>query len=288
MERGQQLRSQRVCGRFAPTPSGPLHLGNLRTALLSWLHARLQRGLWLLRIDDLDTPRIRPGATESVLNDLQWLGLHWDGPVVFQSQRRGLYGSFLSALRRQNLIYACRCSRRQLAGISRYPGTCRGQGLSWGYDDGRLPAWRLTAPEPYASSCGDPVVRRADGFVAYHLATVVDELTLGITHVVRGEDLIVASSAHQAVAAVLDQPSPAYQHVPLLLTDGGDKLSKRNQDSGIAPLKVLGWGPEQLVGQLASSLQLVPRGTHLSVNELLEDLRMQPQRLRVLLRVATS
>jgi len=285
---GQQLRRQRVCGRFAPTPSGPLHLGNLRTALLSWLHVRLHQGQWLVRIDDLDTPRLRPGAAESALEDLSWLGLHWDDAVIFQSQRLGLYNSFLSALRRQKLLYACRCSRRQLAGIHPYPGTCRELALGWGLERGRLPAWRLVVPDTFASTCGDLVVRRADGFVAYHLATVVDELTLGITDVVRGADLAAACSAHQALAAVLGQPSPAYHHVPLLRTSGGVKLSKRDHASGTAPLKALGWEPEQLVGYLATSLGLVPSRTAVSAAELLESLRAQPHRLQTLLKTIDS
>jgi len=285
---GQRLRRERVCGRFAPTPSGPLHLGNLRTALLSWLQVRLCQGQWLLRIDDLDSPRLRPGATESALDDLHWLGLHWDGSVIFQSQRLGLYSSFLSALRSQGFLYACRCSRRQLAGRHPYPGTCRELALGWGLEEGRLPAWRLVVPDTFASICGDLVVRRADGFVAYHLATVVDELTLGITDVVRGADLAAACSAHQALAAVLGQPSPVYHHVPLLRTGGGLKLSKRDQASGTAPLKALGWEPEQLVGHLAASLGLVPSGTAISAAELLERLKAQPHRLRDLLKAIDS
>ena len=276
LRRGEAMASEGYRGRFAPTPSGPLHLGNLRTALLSWLQARCHQGQWLLRIDDLDTPRVQPGATASALHDLQWLGLHWDGPAIVQSQRRGLYGSFLSALRRQGLLYPCRCSRRQLAGISLYPGTCRGRGLSWGFEDGRLPAWRLTVPEPYASSCGDPVVRRADGFVAYHLATVVDELSLGITEVVRGQDLAPACLPQQALAAVLGQTAPDYRHVPLLLGDDGLKLSKRERASGLEPLKQQGWGPDQVVGHLAASLDLVPAETALSALELLDDVRRKP------------
>ena len=276
LSRGEALASVGYRGRFAPTPSGPLHLGNLRTALLSWLQARWHQGQWLLRIDDLDTPRVQPGATESALNDLQWLGLHWDGPAILQSERRGLYGSFLSALRRQGLVYACRCSRRQLAGSPRYPGTCRGRGLSWGLEDGRLPAWRLIVPEPFASSCGDPVLRRADGFVAYHLATVVDELSLGITEVVRGKDLAPACLPQQALAVVLGQKAPAYRHVPLLLADDGLKLSKRERARGLDPLKQQGWGPDRVVGHLAASLDLVPAETALSALELLDHLRRKP------------
>jgi glutamyl-tRNA synthetase len=130
---GERLRQQQRRGRYAPSPTGPLHLGNLRTALLSWLISRLQGGEWLLRIDDLDTPRNRAGAEASILADLEWLGLHWDGPLIRQSERRGLYATVLSSLRLAGLLYPCRCSRRLLADISAphgrspvYPGFCRG------------------------------------------------------------------------------------------------------------------------------------------------------------------
>lgn len=120
-----------------------LHLGNLQTALLSWLAARQAGGVWLLRIDDLDTPRNRVGAIEAIKSDLLWLGLEWDGPVVLQSERRGIYHSWLSWLRRSGRLFACRCSRRELAGQSIYPGTCRKAGHGWGWQQQRLPSWRL-------------------------------------------------------------------------------------------------------------------------------------------------
>ena len=150
LEAGGARRQAGRCGRYAPSPTGPLHLGNLRTALLSWLVTRLQGGEWLLRLDDLDTPRNRPGAEASILADLRWLGLTWDGPLIRQSERRGLYGSVLSSLRRAGALYPCRCSRRLLADISAphgrspvYPGLCRGLPPRWGLEEGRLPSWRL-------------------------------------------------------------------------------------------------------------------------------------------------
>ena len=200
---GQGLSQRGYRGRFAPTPSGPLHLGNVRTALLSWLHARLNNGQWLLRVDDLDTPRIRTGAIESVLQDLRWLGLNWDEAVVLQSRRRGLYGSFLSTLRKQGYLYPCRCSRRQLDGAAIYPGTCRRLHQDWGLKDARLPAWRLRVVEPFATDVGDVVLRRADGVIAYHLATSIDELALGINVVVRGQDLVSVCAAQSAVITSL-------------------------------------------------------------------------------------
>lgn len=233
---GLALRRQGYRGRFAPSPSGDLHRGNLRTALVSWLDARLRQGEWLLRIDDLDVPRNRPGAEQRILADLRWLGLLWDGLPIRQSERRGLYATVLSALRRSGALYPCRCSRRMLADVSAphggllvYPGFCRQRSLPWGPDpQGRLPSWRLRLaagpllwPERHgpcgrleaATAVGDVVLRRADGLVAYHLATAVDELLLGISDVVRGEDLWAATAAQVAVFNALAAPSPRYGHI---------------------------------------------------------------------------
>ncbi len=282
-ERGRQLRLHGYRGRFAPTPSGPLHLGNLRTALISWLRARLQDGEWLLRIDDLDTPRIREGAIDAALADLRWLGLHWDGPVIMQSQRLGLYGSCLSALRREQLLYPCRCTRRQLVAGQRYPGTCRDMAMGWGLKDGRLPAWRLKVKALDEPRCGDLVLRRADGFIAYHLATALDELALGITEVVRGSDLAPVCIAQQAVIASLDQRSPSYRHTPLLCDPEGQKLSKREQAAGLAPLREQQWSPERVVGWLSGSLGLVDQDSSLTVSDLLQELRGRTSPLKACL-----
>ena len=282
-ERGRQLRLHGYRGRFAPTPSGPLHLGNLRTALISWLRARLQDGEWLLRIDDLDTPRIREGAIDAALADLRWLGLHWDGPVIMQSQRLGLYGSCLSALRREQLLYPCRCTRRQLVASQRYPGTCRDMAMGWGLKDGRLPAWRLKVKALDEPRCGDLVLRRADGFIAYHLATALDELALGITEVVRGSDLAPVCIAQQAVIASLDQLSPSYRHTPLLCDPEGQKLSKREQAAGLAPLREQQWSPERVVGWLSGSLGLVDQDSSLTVSDLLQELRGRTSPLKACL-----
>jgi len=227
-EAGLRRRRQGPVGRYAPSPTGPLHRGNLSTALLSWLVTRLQGGEWLLRIDDLDRPRNRPGVAEAILADLDWLGLGWDRAPLLQSQRRGLYASTLSWLRRSGALYPCRCSRRLLADISAphgafavYPGTCTGLDAAWGPIGGRLPSWRLRLPSGRLrwqdrlapagdldgpSQVGDVVLRRADGLVAYHLATAVDELSLGISDVVRGHDLWPATAAQVAVMAVLGAP----------------------------------------------------------------------------------
>ncbi len=279
LQNGQRLRQQGYRGRFAPTPSGPLHLGNVRTALLSWLRARLSNGQWLLRVDDLDTPRIRPGAIESVLQDLRWLGLNWDGPLVLQSRRRGLYGSFLSTFRRQGYLYPCRCSRRELGGATIYPGTCSRLDQDWGLRDARLPAWRLRVAEPFDTVVGDVVLRRADGVIAYHLATSIDELALGINEVVRGQDLVSVCAAQRAVTTSLGMASPRYGHVPLLFDASGQKLSKRDHATGLSSLRDRGEVAAQVIGQLAATLGLVSPACAISAEELLEELRVREDKL---------
>ena len=290
------------CGRYAPSPTGRLHLGNLRTALLSWLITRLQGGCWLLRIDDLDTPRNRPGAEESILADLAWLGLHWDGPLIRQSERRGHYATVLSRLRRSGRLYPCRCSRRLLADISAphgaapvYPGFCRERASGWGPVEGRLPSWRLRLrpgslcwrePLAEAGECcldaatqvGDVVLRRADGFIAYHLATAVDELSFGITDVVRGEDLRTATAPQLAVMRELDGEPPRYWHLPLWRDAEGQRLSKRDGGQGLETLREQGLDAPAAVGLMAASLGLVPPGSRLSSRELLEELSLEQLR----------
>jgi glutamyl-tRNA synthetase len=293
LERALERRRLEPCGRFAPSPTGPLHAGNLRTALWSWLAARSRDGTWLLRLDDLDTPRNRPGAEASILADLTWLGLHWDGPVWRQSERRGLYGSVLAALRRGGHLYPCRCSRRLLADISAphgppppYPGTCRDRPPHWGIQDGRLPSWRLRLgdlpvawwePEQawirpeVAMAVGDVVLRRADGFVAYHLATAVDELWLGIDEVVRGEDLREATAPQVALMARLGAPPPRYWHVPLWRDDAGRRLAKRQGGLTLAFWRQEGLDAAAVIGGLAASAGWVPAGSRLSAAELLQE-----------------
>ena len=283
LQNGQGLSQQGYRGRFAPTPSGPLHLGNVRTALLSWLRARLNNGQWLLRVDDLDTPRIRSGAIESVRQDLRWLGLNWDGPLLLQSRRRGLYGSFLSTLRKQGYLYPCRCSRRQLEAETIYPGTCSRLAQDWGLRDARLPAWRLRVAEPFDKEVGDVILRRADGVIAYHLATSIDELALGINEVVRGQDLVSVCAAQCAVITSLGMASPRYGHVPLLCDSSGQKLSKRDHATGLGSLRDRGEAAAQVIGQLAASLGLVSTTCEISAEELLEELRVREDKLTSLI-----
>ena len=279
LKNGNRLRSQGYIGRFAPSPSGSLHLGNLRTALLSWLRARLKRGLWLLRVDDLDTPRNRSGAIESLQEDLLWLGLDWDGPVVFQSHRRDVYEQFLIDLKLQGKLYPCRCTRSFLARENRsnaenaiYPGICRELDLSWELDRGRLPSWRLKVSSEFSSTSGDVVLRRSDGYVAYHLATAVDDLTLGISEVVRGRDLIEAMPSQLAVIQALNQTPLSYLYVPIYCDSKGIKLAKREGGKGLGSLQSKGMNAPQVIGFLASSVGLVPNGSELTALELLCDL----------------
>jgi glutamyl-tRNA synthetase len=294
IDAGLARRRQGYRGRFAPSPTGRLHRGNLRTALLAWLDARLAGGELLLRLDDLDTPRNRPGAEEAILADLRWLGLDWDGPPLRQSRRRGLYATALSALRRAGALYPCRCSRRLLADISAphgalsvYPGHCRGRAPLWGPEGGRLPSWRLALtagslrwPERFNAAgvldgpreVGDVVVRRADGVVAYHLATALDELTLGISDVVRGADLWGSTGAQVAVMAALGAPPPRYGHVPLWRDRTGQRLSKREAAEGLGRWRDQGMDAAAVIGVLAASLSLVPAGQRLSARELLSGI----------------
>lgn len=291
---GLELRDRGYRGRFAPSPTGSLHRGNLRTALLAWLDARLADGELLLRLDDLDTPRNRPGAAASILDDLRWLGLDWDGPPLLQSERRGGYATALSALRCAGLLYPCRCSRRLLADVSAphgalsvYPGFCRHRGVGWGEERGRLPSWRLRLPAgalrwqerwgqggslDATAEVGDVVLRRADGVVAYHLATALDELSLGISDVVRGEDLRASTGAQVAVMAALGAAPPRYAHVPLWHDERGRRLSKREGSEGLAGYRCRGLDAAAVIGELAASLALVPAGSRLSAQELLQEL----------------
>ena len=276
LDRGQQLRSEGVYrGRYAPSPTGVLHRGNLQTALLSWLQARQAGGVWLLRIDDLDTPRNRPGAVEAIQADLRWLGLHWDGTPILQSTRRGIYNSWLSWLRRSGQLFPCRCSRRELAGLQRYPGTCRDQPANWGWIDRRLPSWRLKVPIDDPEARGDVVLRRADGFIAYQLATVIDELCFGISDVMRGDDLREALPAQRSLFRALSQPLPRFHHGPLRCDGQGRKLSKREASAGLAPLREQGLDAPAVVGALAAGLGLVPVGSRLSAAELLQGLTQE-------------
>lgn len=222
-------------GRFAPTPSGPLHFGSLLTALASWLDARSNGGRWLLRIDDIDAPRVDPDAEESIVRALDAHHLHWDAAIVRQSEQRERYRAALEHL--QPRCFACRCSRRVLSGTRIYPGTCRQLGLAKGattsirirVDDGRIDfADRVQGhrTQELRDESGDFVVWRRDDMVAYPLAVVVDDDAMGITHVLRGADLLPNTPRQLFIADALELRRPRYAHLPVVVEAGGVKLSK--------------------------------------------------------------
>jgi glutamyl-Q tRNA(Asp) synthetase len=232
-------------GRFAPSPTGPLHFGSLVAALASWLDARAAGGRWLVRIEDLDPPREQPGAASQILRALESLGLEWDGPVVYQSRRRLLYRDSLEKL--AGKTYACCCSRKEIAdsalGMTSagvYPGTCR-NGLPAGKTPRALRMRTTTEPIRFADRAqgdieqsverdvGDFIVCRADGQFAYQLAVVVDDAEQGITDVVRGADLLDSTARQIYLQGLLGYPTPRYLHVPVAVNVAGEKLSKQTQ-----------------------------------------------------------
>lgn len=245
----------RYVGRFAPSPTGPLHAGSLVAALASWLDARARGGQWLVRIEDVDTPRCVPGADQLILRQLAECGLHSDAPVEWQSQRDALYQQALARLTEAREAYPCVCSRKDIEatlaaqGQARprnaelvYPGTCRG-GLH-GPRHSQAPAWRLRLPDDacvhwmdrrlgaqqqdVAAQVGDFVLKRADGLFAYQLAVVVDDAAQGVTDVVRGEDLADNTARQILLQRALGLATPRYLHLPLVLGANGEKLSKQN------------------------------------------------------------
>jgi glutamyl-Q tRNA(Asp) synthetase len=252
----------RAAGRFAPSPTGPLHLGSLVAALGSWLFARAAGGTWLVRMEDLDAPRVVPGAADEILRTLERYGLTWDGEVVFQSRRHGHYEAALEILLREKLAYACSCSRADLAraasapdrgneaGAAAYPGTCR-SGLAPGKTARafrfRVPSGLFTfedllfgsLSQDVEKTVGDFVIKRADGPYAYQLAVVVDDAEQGVTQVVRGADLLDSTARQIALQRALGLPTPAYAHLPLVLGPDGSKLGKRD---GALPLVTLDAG----------------------------------------------
>ena len=237
--------AQAYIGRFAPSPTGPLHVGSLVAAVASWLDARAAGGRWLLRMEDLDRPRCDQVSADTILRQLEVYGLTWDGAVLYQSQRDDAYAATLHALRAQGAVFACTCSRSQLAQAPRnaegeiiYPGACRLHVVP----RNEKHAWRVRVEEVsahftdrihgalqqnLAREVGDFVVRRADGLFAYQLAVVVDDAFQGVTHVVRGADLLWNTPRQVYLQTLLGLPTPAYAHVPLVTNAAGQKLSKQ-------------------------------------------------------------
>ncbi|RMF94977.1 MAG: tRNA glutamyl-Q(34) synthetase GluQRS [Gammaproteobacteria bacterium] len=240
------VAGRRYRGRFAPSPTGPLHFGSLVSATASYLQARRHRGEWLLRIEDLDPPREPPGAAAAILQTLERHGFEPNGEILYQSRRQAAYAAALDELSRGGQLYACRCSRRAIQASARrgpagpvYPGTCRstpppspGERVAlrarlpagrYGFADRLQGAYTLAAGRDF----GDPVLRRRDGLIAYALAVVVDDAWQGITEVVRGTDLLALTPGQICLQKLLGLPTPAYLHHPIALNDSGQKLSKQ-------------------------------------------------------------
>src|SRR5713226_6101634 len=283
-----------IRGRYAPGPTGDLHLGNLRTALQAWLFARCADGQFVLRIEDLDRPRVRPGASERMLFDLYWLGLDWDeGPDIggpyapyIQSERQEIYTTYLQHLLDKGLIYPCYCSRAEIARVAsaphgdegpRYPGTCRylTQAQRRQHEaNNRRPSLRFRVNDERVVTftdllagyreqhvqqvVGDFVVCRSDGIFAYQFAVVVDDALMHINQIVRGADLLHSTARQILLYEALGFPIPSFVHVPLLLDTAGNRLAKRIQSAGLEPLRTAGATPAQVVSQLAASCGLPP------------------------------
>ena len=278
-------------GRFAPTPSGRMHLGNVFAALVAWLSVRSRDGSLVLRMEDLDTQRTSSEFADILRSDLQWLGLDWDEETPPQSQRSAVYDRYFEQLREMELLYPCYCTRSQLHNVNAphlsdgtyvYAGTCRG--LKEPPKD-RLPAWRVMVPEReytvndlcqgtfrqnLSTDCGDFVVRRADGCYVYQLAVTVDDGEAGVTEVVRGMDLLGSAPRQMYLQELFGFPHPEYGHVPMLLAPDGRRLSKRDKDLDLGQLRSR-MTAEELIGKLATAAGLLERYEPISAKELARE-----------------
>ena len=282
-----------IRGRFAPSPSGRMHLGNLWSCLLAWLAARSAGGGMVLRLEDLDPDRCRPEFCDQVMRDLEWLGLDWDGQPIYQSRRTEAYAAAFRALEDQGLVYPCFCTRAERMAASAphrsdgqavYDGRCRRLTAEQREDLARQrnPAWRLAVPDRASSfrdllqgmyeenllrDCGDFILRRSDGVYAYQLAVVVDDAWMGVTQVVRGSDLLSSTPRQRYLLELLGCPAPEYGHVPLLLAPDGRRLAKRDRDQELGALQQR-FTARELVGRLAHLAGLIPEAAPVSPEEL--------------------
>jgi glutamyl-tRNA synthetase len=278
--------------RFAPSPTGKMHLGHARTALLAWLRARQRGGQIVMRIEDIDRPRVVPGAAEAICRDHEWLGLDWDEGPMYQSAREGAYEGALRTLESAGLVYACTCSRKEIAEIAsaphgedgpRYPGTCRDGATK----PGRPAAlrFRFEPPSPGFDDLiqgtvsegtvgGDFVLRRADGIWSYQLAVAVDDADAGITEVIRGADLLSSTPRQIALQGALGLESPRFAHLGLVVDPNGVRLSKRHGAISVESLRDAGRTPEYVVGLLARSLGLTKTAAPVPATELVSRLRI--------------
>lgn len=304
----------RARGRYAPSPTGRLHVGNARTALLAWLAARGQASSFVLRVEDLDAARVLPEAEAALMADLRWLGIDWDegpdcggphGPYR-QSERRGDYDAAIERLLSSGRAFPCACSRAEVArAVSaphgpgdegpRYPGTCRAlrreEVEHRARAAGRAPVIRFDGRaervtvldevhglvEPLGrDGVDDFVLRRADGVAAYQLAVVVDDAAMGIAEVVRGDDLLSSTPRQIALHRALGQAVPRFAHVPLMLDEDGERLAKRTRPASLASLRDRGIDASEVVARLAASAGLWPAGRPAEANQILDATRGQP------------
>lgn len=320
MQSVEALPTIPVRGRYAPSPTGDLHLGNLRTALLAWLFARVAGGQFVLRVEDLDRPRVRPHATERMIADMRWLGLDWDegpdsgGPYApyTQSERLDIYRHFLRRLIDADLVYPCYCTRAEIARVAsaphgdegpRYPGTCRQlsqaqrrqheasgrrPSLRFRVDDERVVSFTdlLVGPvrQHVQQATGDFILCRSDGIFAYQFAVVVDDALMHLNQIVRGADLLSSTPRQMLLYEALGFPIPTFAHVDLVLDEEGHRFSKRAESAGLAPLRAAGLAPAQVVGQIAATYGLVEAGESVTPPELAQ--RFTPQSLHAIMRTA--
>ena len=284
-------RDEKPVGRFAPTPSGRMHLGNVFAALIAWASVRSRDGEMVLRMEDLDTQRTSGEFAQILREDLAWLGLDYDRETAPQSQRSETYDKYFDILRGLGILYPCFCTRSQLHSVNAphlsdgtyvYAGTCRNLTMEQRAAFQRKPAWRVEVPDKvwrftdlvqgeYAlnlyTDCGDMVVRRADGIYVYQLAVTVDDGETGVTEVVRGMDLLSSAPRQMYLQELFGFPHPVYGHVPMLLAPDGRRLSKRDRDLDLGELRKR-LRPERLIGTLAHAANLIDRNESMSAAEL--------------------
>ena len=289
-------------GRLAPSPTGALHLGNVRTFMIAWLRARSLGGRIIMRMEDLDHPKDKPGAAAAAIEDLRWLGFDWDAEYV-QSERKALYREALEKLVANGLAYPCVCTRRDVESAQsaphageqlHYPGTCRGRFATWrdayGFA-GRAPCWRFRV-EPgetvafddvfagrfeqrVAEKLGDFPLARDEFGAGYTLAVVVDDAAMGVTEVIRGDDLLAATPAQILIQRALGLPTPDYCHVPLVVGPDGRRLAKRHGDTRISSYREAGVSPERIIGMLAASCGWAERGTEVDLASLVQRFTLE-------------
>lgn len=288
------MDGQKPVGRFAPTPSGRMHLGNVFAAMVAWLSVRSRGGAMLLRMEDLDTQRTSMEFAQILREDLNWLGLDWDEEAPPQSTRTEYYETCFEKLKELDLLYPCYCTRSQLHSVNAphladgtyvYAGTCRNLTEAQKAAFGREPAWRVKVPdrlwqvrdfvqgdytENLAVNCGDFVIRRADGVFVYQLAVTADDGQFGVTEVVRGRDLLSSAPRQMYLQELLGYRHPVYAHVPMLLAPDGRRLSKRDMDLDLGALRKI-CRPEEILGMLAYASGLISQKQPVSAQELAKE-----------------